>query len=186
MPWDGSPCLPGLTLLMSTAVLSHHPDEILVFRAGGQLLALALDQVREIFSYCALSCPPAMPAVLQGLLNLGGESVPVVRLTRLLGLPDDVPGLYSPMILVSTADSLFAFQAEAVCEVSRPPAAAWCDLPRGQVVFNGCVTAEVRCTTGNAHLVNPSRLLLRREREAVMEFADTENRRMRDLAGARP
>ncbi len=64
----------------------------------------------------ALARPPGLPAILEGILNLGGVAIPVVKLDRLFGLPERVAGLYTPIIVLRSQNPL-ALLVDKVSEI---------------------------------------------------------------------
>src|SRR5512145_2933093 len=76
---------------------------VVIFRLGGQHFAVPVAEVREVVPYCWLAQPPRMPSFVQGVLNLGGVAVPVLRLDHLLGLPPNaVIGLDASLLIMRT------------------------------------------------------------------------------------
>jgi len=73
---------------------------LLMFHVGGQFSALPLECVERIEPMAQLAHPPGTPSPVEGILNLGGRAVAVLRLDRLLQLPERLPGLYSMLILL--------------------------------------------------------------------------------------
>jgi len=74
-----------------------------VFRLAGQLAALPLENLERITAMAELASPPGLPHLLEGILNLAGSAAPVLRLDRLLDLPEQPPGLYSMLIVLKGA-----------------------------------------------------------------------------------
>ncbi len=58
----------------------------LTFVLGGEIFALAVEQVREVVDIPAVTPVPRMPDYLRGVMNLRGSVVGVVDLGRRLGL----------------------------------------------------------------------------------------------------
>src|SRR5579872_3714910 len=73
---------------------------IVVFNVIGQTCALELKELQEITSLAELSCPPGLPSILKGFLNLSGKAIPVLNLARLFHLNEGVPGLYSHLLIL--------------------------------------------------------------------------------------
>ena len=61
--------------------------KMLLFRAGGELFALALERVREVCPRAAITRVPRAPAQVLGIMNLRGRAITLVDLPRCLGLP---------------------------------------------------------------------------------------------------
>lgn len=80
------------------------PREVLLFTLEGHHYALSTQDVRELVRAVRLTPLPRAPAVIEGLINLRGELVPVLDLRRRFRLP--------PRPL-SSADHLIIAQAGA-------------------------------------------------------------------------
>jgi purine-binding chemotaxis protein CheW len=117
-----------------------------------------------------LARPPALPLPLEGILNLGGRSVPVLRLDRLLQLPEQLLGLYSMLIVLKgIPGGRIALLVDRVSEVLAVPASAL--LPVGDDhSFNGCVEAVTSVRGEMINLLSPTRILLTKERQILSEF----------------
>lgn len=63
------------------------PREVLLFTLEGQRYALASADVRELVRAARLTPLPRAPDVVEGLLNLHGELLPVLDLRRRFRLP---------------------------------------------------------------------------------------------------
>lgn len=59
---------------------------VLVFRAGGEGLALPLQELAEVAPFCGCTPVPGAPAALRGVLNSRGAIQPLFDLALLLGL----------------------------------------------------------------------------------------------------
>lgn len=70
------------------------PREVLLFTLEGQRYALPMADVRELVRAARLTPLPRAPDVVEGLLNLRGELLPVLDLRRRFRLP---PRPLSPM-----------------------------------------------------------------------------------------
>ncbi|ALA58265.1 chemotaxis protein CheW [Nitrospira moscoviensis] len=112
------------------------PSRICLLTLGGELFAIDLRHIREVFELESVTPVPGMPASLVGVANLRGTVVPLADLRPQLGLPAaDVPkyavvvryGARQVGILVDEvpeirtihADDLLAASARGVTE-SRP------------------------------------------------------------------
>ena len=153
---------------------------LLVFHLAGQLAALLLENVERIRPMAQLARPPTLPSRLEGILNLAGRSVPVVRLDRLLQLPEQPLGLYSMLIVLKgIPDGRIAVLVDRVSEVLAVPASDL--LPVGEEhSFNACVEATVSRQGQTIHLLSPTRILLAKEREIISEFQTITQQRLRD------
>jgi purine-binding chemotaxis protein CheW len=167
--------------------LAEEPQRaLLVFHVAGQLAALPLENVERIAPMAQLARPPGLPSPVEGILNLAGTAVPVLRLDRLLRLPDQTPGLYSMLIVVKgVADSRIAILADRVSEILSVPESAL--LPAGKEnSFNACAEAMAQVGDQVIHLLSPASILLEKEREALSGFQAMAQRRLRDWAPGNP
>ena len=159
--------------------------DVLVFRVGGQRYAIPLRDIAEIVPMARLASSPSLPAVVDGFLNLAGRAVAVVRLARLLGAPEQPPGLYTPLLILRHAEPPLALLVERVERVVR--LADGGVLPVGtDDSFNGAVTGVATLDAQPVFLLAPDLLLLAKEQQCLAEFQDREQSRLRALAGAHP
>ena len=141
-----------------------------MFHIAGRLAALPLEDVKRIAPMVQLMCPPGLPSPLEGILNLAGTAVPVLRLDHLLQLPEKRPGLYSMLIVLKGAsDGQIALLVDRVTEILSVPGGAL--LPIGaEHSFNGFAEATVAVRGQVVHLLAPARILLEKERDSLSEF----------------
>lgn len=64
-----------------------HEQQILPFTAAGQRGGIMLNYVDEVQRACAISRLPSAPGVIEGVINIRGEIVPVVDLRARFDLP---------------------------------------------------------------------------------------------------
>jgi len=145
------------------------------------MAALPVENVEIIAPMARLVRPPGLPAPLEGILNLAGRAVPVLRLARLLQLPERSPGLYSMLIVLrSTTDGRIALLVDRVSAILSIPAATML-LPVGKEdSFNACAEATVPVQGQVIYVLSPARILLQKERESMAEFQAMEQRRLDD------
>lgn len=143
---------------------------LLVFRLTGQSVALPLENVQRLALMAQLARPPGLPSSLEGILNLAGTAVPVLRLDRLLHLPAADSGLYSMLIILKgISDGWVAVRVDRVTGIVSVPETTLVPVGR-EDTFNGCAEAAVRVEGQTVHLLSPGRILLERERERLIEF----------------
>jgi purine-binding chemotaxis protein CheW len=83
---------------------------------GGELFAIDLHSVSEVFEVGLVTPVPGMPQVLVGVANLRGLVIPLVDLRSLLGLPATGPTLpYA--VVVRHGAQLLALLVERVPEI---------------------------------------------------------------------
>jgi len=153
---------------------------LVVFHLGGKLGGLPLESVEKIAPMCDLARPPGLLAPLEGILNWGGAAVPVLRLDRLLHLPEQRPGLYSMlMLLKGRSDNQVALLVDRVSEILHVPHSEVLPV-RGEDSFNACVEATVNMRGQVVHVLSPARILLEREQESLSAFRTMEQLRLDD------
>jgi len=84
----------------------HHPSlpeaaiSLLRMAVGSQILAVTIEQVREILEVTRLTPLPRTPDFVRGVMNLRGAVVPVIDLAARLGLAPTVLGRRSCIVVV--------------------------------------------------------------------------------------
>jgi purine-binding chemotaxis protein CheW len=157
----------------------------MVFHLAGQAYALPLREVQEVVPLASLSQPPGLPSVLAGFLNLAGTAVPVVRLDRLFGLPDQSTGLYTPLLILRHVDPPIALLVDRVSEILAIAAETILPL-RENHSFNDCAEGVVTVGEQVILLLSAQRILLDKEQQCLAEFQDREQARLRELEEVRP
>jgi len=89
----------------------------LVFQLQARCYALAVRDVVEVLRIAALTPLPEAPGWLAGLLNLRGQVIPVLDLSRRLGLSQQLVDLSTPIIVAHAAGRQIGLLADAVLEV---------------------------------------------------------------------
>ena len=130
-----------------------------------------------------LFSPPGSPSLLAGFLDLRGFAIPILHLDRLFGLPEQLPGLYTPLIILRNGDSAVGILVEAVQQIFEAPEEAFRPLPENNL-FHGCATAAVEVNGDMVYLLSAERILLEKERHILAEFQAMAQERLRNLGGA--
>ncbi|MBC7950657.1 MAG: chemotaxis protein CheW [Rhodospirillaceae bacterium] len=158
---------------------------LVIFRMGGQAFAIAVEAVSEVVPFAWLSKPPRMPAFVQGILNLGGAAVPVLRLDRLLGMPSVTIGLDSSILIMKTGGAPLGLLVEHVDGVV--PAADFQVMALDdRQSFQGCLAAQLDGPLGCVHLVSWEKILLEEERQRLGDFQRRAQERLAELADGDP
>ena len=98
--------------------------ELCAFRVGEDEYALDLRRIREVLTPVPVRPVPRAPEVLEGVVDVRGEVIPVVNARRRFGLPAATGGPRSRMLLVKLGDRVLALLVDAVLEVMRVPRSA--------------------------------------------------------------
>lgn len=76
--------------LSDTPQVNPNPQDsdgqYLTFRLAGEMYAFPINHVKEILEYQSVTQVPMMPDFIQGVINLRGEVVPVLNLSRRFSL----------------------------------------------------------------------------------------------------
>src|ERR1700683_1894896 len=116
------------------------PQNLLIFNLSGLDFAFPLEAVREIVPMAPLSCPPGLPSGLAGFLDLRGTAIPIVRLDRLFNLPEQLPGLHTPLIVFHGVRGPIGILVESVRSIVPVPRSLLLEISEDRT-FQGCVTA---------------------------------------------
>ncbi|MGE5546065.1 MAG: chemotaxis protein CheW [Solirubrobacterales bacterium] len=156
-------------------------DSVVIFRLGGQAFAIPVDDVREVVPIAWLAKPPQLPSFVEGILNLAGAAIPVLRLDMLMGVADSRFGLEAS-ILIMRGDNPVGLLVEHVDGVKRT--GTFTHIPVDPASsFNGCLAGELAGEGGSViHLVSWENLLLAEERQRLDDFRSRADQRLAELA----
>lgn len=143
-------------------------DLHLVFRLGERLCALPAGAVARLLGMMALSRPPTLPPLLEGLLPIDGGVVPVLRPDRLFGLPERRLSPASALVLLRGEPPVALLVDELVAALPLPREARVPVTPGA--TFSDVVVAEAMLPLGNCAVLDPARLLRREEAARVEAF----------------
>lgn len=96
---------------------SSDQRNLVVFRLARQSYALPVELVMQIISMVAITPIPQVSDVVEGIINVHGEIVPVVNLGRHLGLQKTPLQLYTPILLVQTSEGIVGLIVDEVTNV---------------------------------------------------------------------
>jgi len=86
----------------------------LIFKLDEQAYALELTSVERVIRSVALTVPPDAPPLLLGLINLGGEMVPVLDIRARFGLPSRPMELEDRIIICTCGGRKLAVPVDMV------------------------------------------------------------------------
>jgi len=139
--------------------------------------AFPLDTVREIVPMARLSSPPGLPSALAGFLDLRGTAVPIVRLDRLFDLPEQRPGLHTPMIVLHGVLSPIGILVNCVRGIVQVSSARLLDIPKN-CTFQSCTTGAVQVDGDMIHVLSPAALLQANEVRLLADYASAAQARL--------
>jgi purine-binding chemotaxis protein CheW len=162
------------------------PRTLLVFQLGDHNAAFPIENVERITPMAQLARPPGLPSLLEGILNLSGAAVPVLRLDRVLQLPAGSPGLYSMLIVLKgICAGPIAMLVDRVSQIVSVPESSVLPVAK-QDSFNACAEATVALEDANVNILSPARILLEREQKALAEFQRIAQLRLQEWASEKP
>ena len=139
MPQSASP--PDLHSPLSASRRQRHPErralddgvQYLTCGVGDETFALNVAQVREVLDLCPFSRVPNMPAYVRGMIDVRGQTVPVIDLRVKFGMPPTEPTDTSrimvlevvsdsrPLVIGALTDRVIEVTALDAGEVGPPP-----------------------------------------------------------------
>jgi purine-binding chemotaxis protein CheW len=162
---------------MRTATPSTTHDNVLLFSLSERVYAIPTKHVAEIVPMAELAQVPGSPNFLSGFLNVGGQLIAVVSLSRLFGLPDRERHLYSPLIILKSVPDRLALEVDTglrIAEIAREDL-----MPLTEATsLNNCASAIVRVDGSSVVVLSVDHLLLEQERKRVAELARLAGRRL--------
>src|SRR5882672_4515395 len=96
---------------------------VLLFRCGGQVLAVEAGAVREILGASEPTRIPGAPPAVLGLVNVRGTLVPVVDAARAVGLPGE--SRRGTLIIVERHGRPVALAVDEVLDLVSVAASPW-------------------------------------------------------------
>jgi purine-binding chemotaxis protein CheW len=159
---------------------NQHTQNLLVFCCSELNWAFPLEAVREIAPMATLSAPPGLPSGLAGFLDLRGTAIPIVRLDRLFDLPEQQPGLHTPLIVLRGILGPIGILVDSVRGIVQAPAARLLDLPP-DATFQGCATAVLQIDGEPIHLLSPAALLEANEHRLLADYGAMSRARLLHL-----
>jgi purine-binding chemotaxis protein CheW len=154
--------------------------KVLIFRVSHCRCCLMTTQVQEVTPMALLSQPPGLPPVIAGILNLGGQSVPVVRMDRLFGLPANPLDLSTALVILR-CDPPLALMVDEVVNVREIPPDSDMALASG-TTLNDCATGAWDDGRGIVHILSAERLLIEEEHARLEELHEQRQDRVNAMA----
>ncbi|HUO30091.1 MAG TPA: chemotaxis protein CheW [Bryobacteraceae bacterium] len=74
--------------------------QYMTFKLGNELFAISVAQVREVLEVSQITRVPTAPAYMRGVVNVRGQSTPVVDLRLKFGLPPAPDGVHTRIIVM--------------------------------------------------------------------------------------
>lgn len=149
--------------------MEHHTPaedlELLVFEVAGVRYALELPSVREVVRAVLISPLPEAPAVIEGIVDIRGELVPVYDLRMRFGLPPRALHPDERLVIAWTGSRLVSFRCERTEWVEH--------VPRSRIDERDAVPGAGRHIAGVARLADG--LVLIQNLAEFLEAAEAES-----------
>jgi purine-binding chemotaxis protein CheW len=145
-------------------------QNLLIFQCSGLDCAFPLDAVREIVPMARLFSPPGLPSGLAGLLDLRGNSIPIVRLDQLFDLPEQQPGLHTPMIVLRGVIGPIGILVQSVRGIVTVACSRLVHIAQDRT-FGGCARAAMQLDGDLIYLLSPAALLDANEGRLVADYS---------------
>ncbi|BAE50766.1 chemotaxis protein CheW [Paramagnetospirillum magneticum] len=160
---------------------------VVVFRLAGGDFGLPVETVREVVPVAWLDHPPHLSAMVEGVLNLGGQAVPVLRLARLLGIEGGQYGLDASILVMRPRqdEGMLGLLVEHVDGVRDMGEFSIMGLAARQS-FNDCLVDVLGRDGRVVNLLAWDRILLEQERSRLAEFQVRSQARLDELTAYGP
>lgn len=137
-----------------------HTLQACAFRAGGHCFAVESDCVAEVLRTATLTRVPLAPEAIVGLLHLRGRIVPVIDVSRRLGLPAAAADAPRTNLVIQVADDCYSLLVDEVLDVQAIDRDR-IERPTAQVVTSAtdAVTGVFAAENRLIHILSPERLV---------------------------
>jgi purine-binding chemotaxis protein CheW len=136
--------------------------DVLIFRLWGERYAVPLAQVREVVRVVAITRLADSSALLEGVVDVRGELVPVLDLRALLGCAPKAVELSDELVFIAAGGRTLAFRSE--------PPSALSVVDSGLVVETQAVVAGFRSALSMVQ--QPEGLVLLLDTEALLPLPE--------------
>jgi purine-binding chemotaxis protein CheW len=100
-----------------SAVYTENHVTLGCFEAAGQVYAIDVSQIREVVRWQAVTPLPQAPALIDGVIDLRGSVVPVVDLSRALGLGSVKSGVRARIAVTEVEGLVMGLAVDAAVDV---------------------------------------------------------------------
>ena len=126
---------------MTTPNLKAERTQLVVFRVGGDTYAVEVFSVERVLRYEKPRPIPNVPAWLDGVIDYGGEAVPVIDLRTRFDLPSSLDVGHARVLVFTVDGRRIAATVDSVDEIVTVEAAALEDPPP---IVNGLARQYLR------------------------------------------
>ena len=109
--------------MMAATETSGPEEQLVAFKLGEEVYGLDIALIHEIIRWREITAIPRAASEIEGVINLRGKIVPVVDLSKRMGLPVSERGNATRIIVAETIDSTVGLIVDSVVGVLRLPQA---------------------------------------------------------------
>ncbi|WP_460837341.1 chemotaxis protein CheW [Noviherbaspirillum agri] len=91
--------------------------DYLTFRVGEREYGIALENVRELTTYCAVTPVAGAPRTVAGMVTLRSHRLPVLNLREVLALEDNDESKLNDVVVVQNGDRMSGIAVDCVLDV---------------------------------------------------------------------
>jgi purine-binding chemotaxis protein CheW len=169
---------------MPISLPTSETQNLLIFHSSGLDCAFPLVAVREIVPMATLYCPPGLPSGLAGFLDLRGTAVPIIRMDRLFDLPEQRPGLHTPMIVLRGVLRPIGIAVDSVRAIASAPSTWLVAAPPG-LTFGGCTIGVFQLDEDLVSLLSPGALFTAAENRFLDDYGAMSQARLLHMQATR-
>lgn len=104
---------------MSAVQAGNLEEQLVIFNVGNEIYGIDTSKVQEIIRMQDITHVPGAPAFVEGVINLRGRIIPVIKLHERFGLPGSDSSKASRIIVVETEGQVVGMVVGTVSEVLR-------------------------------------------------------------------
>jgi purine-binding chemotaxis protein CheW len=93
--------------------------QVVIFRLGREEFGARIDKVKEIIEITHITRMPKAPSFIEGVINLRGQVIAVIDLTKQFDLPATERGEETRIVVVDVDDNIVGMIVDCVPEVLR-------------------------------------------------------------------
>lgn len=143
--------------------------DLLLFTLDGRTFAVRLGQVERVTAMAAFRPLPGAPAVVAGIINVGGRFLPVLDVRARLGMAVRSPRLEDGLVVVRLARQSVALWIDHVEGTLRQPADSL--IPADNVVPAGGYFEAVTALPGGPVFIHDLDRFLSMEEQGALDAA---------------
>jgi len=109
----------GILMSQQQPTMSLESDmlEIIAFRLSGQEFCVTTTTIREIRGWAPSTPIPHAPADMLGVMNLRGSVIPIIDLSRKLGMGSTIPNERSAIVVADVRSTVLGLLVDQVSDI---------------------------------------------------------------------